>query len=292
MTQIYPLELGDISPGTDFTRMEPGKRADGLPDGLHTGGTWLSPDNEVWKPLDAKPYPNAERRRETDEARCLSEMTGAPGHPDNWRVEECNGRQWLVRPFCYLWPQNRDKLIKPKLHVFLMVEQAIFEMNARGWEYSDLPQLAYDPNRHEWFLLDHSAAFKPETWQHNYYGDREQVLRWFDLMGLEHIAELRRRGHHVHHAIQLPDFNDPAQEPYNVLDAFYPAGEDRRRQHVYLYISALRPLGSWCKINGSKFLRGDLSKTPHVHTWVASAHLLDQEVLDSYELTFAYRPWP
>jgi len=291
---MLPLTLDNVSPGLGFIRLESKTRPDGLLDGIHTGSAWLSPDkHNVWKPLDAKPNPNADRRLPTMESRCLSEMTDVLGHLDNWHEERQNGRLWLVRPRCYLWPQDRDILMSPNLETFLMIEQAIFEMNARGWEYNDLPQLAYDPTVSKWFLMDHSAAFKPEIWRINWHGDRDKVLKWFNLMGLENIASLRQRGYHIHHAIQLPDFNDPQQEPYNVQDAFYPMEKDERQQYIYLYASTLRPMSKlWADIEDTVYLHSDASKRPLVHTWIASKQLLDSEIIQQYELTFVYRPWP
>jgi len=288
----YPLSHGDITPGPDFTKIVPKKRPDGVTDGFHCGGAWLSPDERsVWKPLDARPWANSEERFDTDEAECLAAMTGAEGFPDNWHTETRNGRRWLVRPFCYLWPQDSDVLIRPKLDVFLMVERAIREMNRRGWTYNDLPQLAYDPNIHEWFVMDCSNAHKPKKIQPG-YDDGFRIPKWFELMGLNDIQALRERGDHVNFAIQLPDFNDPKLEPYAVADRFYPLTEEERRTHVHIYASTLRPLSTvWCKIDGTVFLRGDTSKKPRVHTWVASDHELDQETISRYELTWAWSPW-
>ena len=183
-------------------------------------------------------------------------------------------------------------LIRPKLEVFLMIEQALRAMNEAHWTYNDLPQLAYDPNAHEWFLLDFSASHHQEKW-HLGDGDYFRMSKWYDLMELHDIAELRKRGQHVHHAIMLPDFNDPLLEPYNVEDQFCPVSEDERRKHVHLYVSTLRPLSQvWCRIEGTVFLNSDLSKKPRVHTWVASNHPLDDETIARYELTHAWSPWP
>ena len=288
----YPLSHCDITPGPDFTRIEPKMRPDGVPDGYHTGGAWLSPDGQsVYKPLDARPYPNATERFSTDEDKALEAMRGVEGFPDNWHTETRNGRRWLVRPFCYLWPQDSDVLTKPDTDVFLMVEHAIREMNRRQWTYNDLPQLAYDPNINEWFLLDLSIAHHQEKW-HLGDGDEHRIPHWYRLVGCESRAALYERGRHVNHALCLPEFCDPAEEPYNVEDACYPLTEAERRQHVHLYVSTLRPLSKlWCKIEGTVFLRGDASKTPRVHTWVASDHPLDDETLNRYELTWAWSPW-
>jgi hypothetical protein len=183
--------------------------------------------------------------------------------------------------------------MRPDLDVFLMVESAIFALNAAGWEYNDLPQLAYDPNLYAWFLLDCSAAFRPEKWQHGWHGDRTQVQKWFGLMGLDRVLALRKRGQHVHHAVQLPAFNDPSEEPYNVEDAFYPLEEEERRRHEYIYASTNRPLSAlWFKVDGTCILRADLAQSPRVHSWLVSTRPLDDDTLERFELTMAYSPWP
>lgn len=290
---VLPLELGDVAPGPDFTKMEMGRGINGVPEGVHTGGPWLSADGkEVWKPLDAKPYPNATGRYPTNEDVCLEAMAGRPGFPVNWRVEERNGRRWLVRPLCWLWPQERQ--LRSRLEVVLLIEQAVFDLNAAGWEAfgSDLPQAAIDPAGN-WFVLDLSAAFRPPTWRQDWHGDRAQVWRWIEAVGYGDLANLRRRGMNVAYNVSVSDIIPrPNEEPFNANDVFYDLIRGARKAYRYVYASTLRPLGSWCKIDGARFLRGDLDKSPRVHSWVVADHLLDQETLDQYELTFAYRPWP
>jgi len=94
-SKLLPLALVDYTPGELFTRLPVPET-----EAIHTGG-YLSLDGmEVWKPLDAKPYANADYRVETREADVLHLMAGQPGFPRNWRVEESNQRRWLVRPVC------------------------------------------------------------------------------------------------------------------------------------------------------------------------------------------------
>lgn len=293
-----PLALGDVSPGPDFKRMGTTIRPDGLYDGLHCGGAWLTPDElEVWKPLDARPYPNAGVRYPTDEDRCLTEMAGKPGFPLNWRVEERNGRRWLVRPRCYLWPQDKDVLPHPELEVFLMVEEALRAMNAAGWEYGDLPQLAYDPTISEWFLLDCSAAFKPDKWQMD-NGDEWRIPRWFELMGLEWLARLRRRGRHLANVIQMPLLYPLEARDLCLGNCFYPCSDDEQRRYRYIYASRNRPMSAlWARIpkpehsKGVRYIDGEMGKWPVVYTWAVSDFALDDETIFQYELTLAYRPW-
>lgn len=289
-----PLELGNVPPGPDFTKMEMGRGLNGLSEGVHTGGPWLSPDGrEVWKPLDALPYPNATERYPTNEAECLEAMAGKPGFVRNWRIEEQNGRRWLVRPLCWLWPQ--DDGIGCGADTVLAVEQAVYDLNAAGWEAfgSDLPQVAVDPNGN-WFILDLSAAHHPAKWQSNWHGDRDRVWTWMERVGYSRLADFRRRGRDVQHHISLSHiFKNWMGEPYRVDDVFYKVSKDERQGYRYIYASTYRPMSPiWASIDGAKFLDADTSLSPRVHTWIASTRLLDQEILDRYQLTFAYRPWP
>lgn len=286
------LELGNRSPGSGFTRLKPSMRLDGLQDGIHTGGVWASPDGCVWKPLDCLPWPNATARYPTLEAECYEDMAGMPGFPRNWHIERQNGRRWIVRPFCHLWPQERDLLFNPPRD---LIEHAIFALNKAGWEYSDPPQLAYDPIHYVWFLMDCSAAHKPKTWVQGWHGDRDRVIQWYNQTGQTITADLRRRGRRVHHAVQLPSFQDTSKEPYSVQDALHPLTEAERQTYVYVYASCNRPMSYvWADMRtvGIRYLNADTSKPGHVHTWVVANHALDEDTIRRYELTFAYKPWP
>lgn len=290
----YPLSHKDITPGNGFKRMGTSTRPDGLPDGVHTGGCWLSPDGtEVWKPLDCKPFVNATERIPTDEDKCLAEMDGKPGFlkRDKWHIETANARKWLVLPRMYFWPQDRDVLLHPLTEDFLVVERALMALNAAGWEYNDLPQLAYhdgDP-----YLVDFSAAHKPVKWQHGWHGDGYRMSRWWELMERPDIAELRQRGGHIHHAIQCPEFCDKAEEPFDVLDRMYPLEQEERRQYAHIYASIRRPMSSiWAGIEGVKYLTSNSNKRPFILTWAVSNHLLDEKTIQQYELTWAWSPWP
>ena len=67
MATTLSLSIRDVAPGPDFTRLT-GTQPHGLPDRVHTGGALLSPDGrEGWKPLDARPYANADGRIPTNE---------------------------------------------------------------------------------------------------------------------------------------------------------------------------------------------------------------------------------
>jgi len=292
----YGLSHGDIVPGEGFTKMPMGKNLEGTQEGFHTGGPWLSPDgSEVWKPLDARPHPGADCRLSTNEAECLEEMAGRPGFPRNWRIEEQNGRRWLVRPKCWLWPQDKESGLRADLDAILLVESAVRDLNAHGWEAfgSDVPQLAYDPDGN-WFILDLSAAFKPSKWQTDWHGDRERVLKWFGLVGYEHLADLRRRGRQVQHNIALSSIiQRDDKEPYRADAVFYGIDHESRKQYTYIYASRNRPMSTlWARIDGARFLDADMTKAPPVFTWVASNRPLTDDEISRYELTYVYSPWP
>ena len=167
-----PIEIRDVAPGSGFTRLD-GKTNDGLPDGVHTGGVWVSPDGaEYWKPLDGRPWANADYHVSTREAECLDVMAGEPAFPRNWRVEEAgmvtvddatHTRCWLVRGKAWVvpddWPACRqtgpaDAL---RLEHVLEVERGLRLLNARGWTVGDSLKVAFDREGRP-FILDLSCA--------------------------------------------------------------------------------------------------------------------------------------
>lgn len=288
----YPLSHGDISPGPEFTKMPATVRADGLPDGVHTGGCWKSTNpSMVWKPLDCRPYPNATERSPTLEAQCLAEMSYTPGFlpKGEWRIEERDGRRWLVLPKMWFWPQDRDLLLTPTMYDLLTIEHAMMALNKAGWMYNDAPQLAYHKNVP--VLVDFSAAAKPKKWTHG-HNDEFRMDRWWKDMGRPDISELRARGRHVRHAIRCPDFCDKAAEPFDVVDRFdaFKVSADDRQEYQHIYASLNRPMSAlWARIPGTVFLQA--APQQKVWTWVASNHPLDTEIIRRYELTYAWSPW-
>lgn len=134
MANTLPLSIRDVSPGEGAERLT-GTRADGLPDWVHTGGAWLH-RGEVWKPLDGRPWVNSDCHVPTLEAEFLEAVAGQPFFPRNWRVEEVNGRRFLVRPFA--------RILEPKAiddATLLALAQAVREVNAQEWEIGDLLQV-------------------------------------------------------------------------------------------------------------------------------------------------------
>lgn len=149
-----PLSLGDVAPGEEFTRML-------LPagEGLHTGGPFLAPDGYVWKPLDACPYPGATYRVATQEDVVLELMAGTPGFPRNWRVQEANGRRFLVRKRAAVIPET-FAASQVRQEQVLHIEQALRALNGKYWTIGDWLEVAIDPDTSEPFVLDLSAVHR------------------------------------------------------------------------------------------------------------------------------------
>lgn len=148
-----PIGIRDVALGLSFTRLDPGETCDGLPDGVHTGGCWLSPDGEeVWKPLDGRPAANADYHLPTQEAECLEAMAGEPAFPRNWWVEEAGEvtvdgetytRRWLVRREAWVVPDDYPAH-KMALEDVYEVERGIRVLNRAGWTVGDTLSVAYD----------------------------------------------------------------------------------------------------------------------------------------------------
>lgn len=186
----------DISPGDGFTRLDVSSRTNirGLPENIHTGGIWVSPEGEYWKPLDARPYRNATKRFPTDEAACLSAMVGRPFFPCNWRIaESVDGRRWLVRHQAQVYGHDLPKEAITE-GTALAVEQAIRDLNRQDWELGDDISLALDENG-EMFILDLSAAICRQGSVGIYAADDSQrVIRFFRWLGFDHLCSLREAG--------------------------------------------------------------------------------------------------
>lgn len=290
---MYPLSHGKIPPGEGFKWMGTSTRPDGLKDGVHTGGCWLTADEQcVWKPLDCLPYPNSDARVPTMEAAVLDAMRGEPGFLQDWAVCKRNGRRWLIMPRLWFWPQNRDVLSPPPMEAFLLIEQCMRKLNEAGWEYNDLPQMAYSQEE-GWLLVDFSAAHKPQMWRKGWHGEEWRVARWWELMEKPRVAALRTRGKSVAHLVQFPDFfGRHDTEPLYLEAAFYKVSDEARRKHVHVYASTNRPMSSiWAKIDGAAFLGADANLEPRVHTWVAARRELTDDEIARYELTWAWSPW-
>jgi len=187
-TGLLPLKMRDVAPFAGAQRLT-GMRPDGLPDGVHTGGAWKH-DRLVYKPLDGRPWANAEHHLRTNEAAILERMAGKPGFPRNWLIAERHGRYFLVRHVAQVVPDDipysalgRDDALE--------VEAAVRALNAEGWEIGDAIRVAIDDHG-QLFLLDLSNAGPTgPVWPAD---DSQRVLRWFDEAGFGELARLRREG--------------------------------------------------------------------------------------------------
>ena len=272
MTDMLPLSIRDVSPAPEAVRLT-GKRADGLPDGFHTGGAWLLGE-EVWKPLDGRPYANAEGHYPTLEAECLEEMAGQPLFPRNWRIEEQNGRRFIVRKKATIIGQDIDykSMTLPRL---LEVERGVRALNRAGWEINDPITLGFDDDLYALFLLDLSAAGRMPNKGCCVADDTWRLEKFFELCKADLLIKLRRNARHV-----------TAEIPF-ILE---------HPNHRHVYGSFNRPIdGMWARLPGEPVFvhtpYGSANWTESVpHTWVVTTEPLDDETLERYELRWGWSP--
>lgn len=124
-------------------------------------------------------------------------MDWKPGFPRNWRVEESNGRRWLVRPFCEVVGQTYANALPIKMA--LEVEQGVRLLNYKQWKINDPIVVAIDPTRHQPFILDLSNAsqVEPQARKNFAANDMSYLLKWFRAIGLVELAELRESGQSI-----------------------------------------------------------------------------------------------
>ncbi len=257
----YPLSIRDIAPTANAIRLT-GTRIDGLPDGYHTGGAWLVGD-EVWKPLDGRPYANCPNHYSTLEDIALEEMADQPCFPRNWRVEECNGRRFLVRP--------KAIVITPKELLpsqALKIEQAVRSLNRAGWEIGDAISLGLCPVARQYFIMDLSNAHRMIR-----ADDQWRIEALFKDADLDHLAHLRRNAHEALCGLEFAG---------NI-----PAG------YGHIYASFSRPLNDWAYIPDAVYLYP--SERPNKgagipHTWVVTSESLGAGILQRYELHWGWSP--
>lgn len=276
---VLPLSIREVKPAKYATRIT-GQRYDGLPDGVHTGGAYLW-EGEVYKPLDGRPYANADCHLPTQEAECLEAMADQPCFPRNWRVETRDGRRFLVRKEAYVIDNPHELEVTD----LLLVEKAVRELNKAGWQVGDALSLARDFSTYELFILDLSCAHKlTGAWMYD-NDENWRVVKLFKQAGFERLAAMRERGQHV--------FHDPLH---------FKALFDRDvRDFHFLYGSFNRPLSKiWATLPADVLLidshrwyteidnlmRQHTDGVPH--TWIASPGPLDDDLLYRYELTFCW----
>lgn len=166
-------------------------RPDGLPDGVHTGGAWRCPDGTVWKPLDGRPFANADYHCRTQEDKCLEALVGQPLFPENWKVHVANNRRFLVREFADVIGPRAAKLLSYEDLAF--VEKGLREMNRTGWHVNDMLSLARDRTSGELFILDLSCASQLTTPE----SEDWRFSKWVQCCGLDWFAGVRTAAHKV-----------------------------------------------------------------------------------------------
>ncbi len=265
-----PLSLGEVSPGDDFTRMQMPVYW-GLAEGIHSGGPFLDPTGtHVWKPLDALPSPVATFRVYTHEVEALTLMDGAPGFPRNWRVEEANGRQFLVRKLAYPVPEVYEASMLNHEQV-LAVEAAQRAINANGWEIGDrVLRIAIDADSYEPFILDLSSAhFMGKNW----HGADEHLKfeMWAEAVaGDTELVKLRRNARKV------------------VSSAKWAIEHDRA--YRFVYGSRYRPVqASWANIPDAIYIDGNKEETDML-TWVVVPARLPKEIVSGFQLEYGWSP--
>jgi hypothetical protein len=266
-----PISIRDVSPCPDAVRLT-GTRPDGLPDGVHTGGAWLLPDGNVWKPLDGRPYANCDHHYPTREAECLEVMADRPMFPRNWWIIHRNGRSWLVRNKAWVFGQCPELSLKDlKLEQLLQVEQGVRDLNQHHWEIGDNISIALD-EAYNLFILDLSCAGEIHGTGIYVADDEWRILRFFDDVGATRLRRRREKARHV------------------VSDLKFIV-EHRGFHHVYA--SYNRPISSmWASIPGAVYVHEDHPNwedaTPH--TWVITQQPLDTDMIARYELSWGWSP--
>jgi hypothetical protein len=267
MSEALPLSIRDVGPGPEAARLT-GETPDGLPSGVHTGGAWLL-DGEVWKPLDGRPYMNSDCHYPTLEAEILEELAGEYLFPKNWRIEERNGRRFIVRKKAHLIPEDLPWSYLTS-DMLLEIEQGIRNMNLTGWEMNDPIALAVDPDTYDLFLYDLSTAYKRKGSGVFAANEEWRIYQLFDRR-FPFLAKLRRNARRVHH------------------DAFF---EDYTIHHVYASFN--RPFSlMWASLpEKSPYLKDQKTNWGEAipHTWIGTKAPLPQDVLNRYELKWGWSP--
>ena len=244
--------------------MEAGERWDGRPEGVHTGGPWLF-EGEVWKPLDCRPYYNADFLSPTDEVEVLEDMAGEPFFPRNWRVEERNGRRWLVRPEAVMVPPSR--LTGEQL---LELEQAVRGLNAAGWTVGDEITVGICREDLKYFIVDLSAAARDPL-----ADDFRRVFRFFEAAGHDWLVKLRWAAHSLIYG-------------FDWLEEHPDTGE-------HVYASFNRPVSpTWASLPAGTLFKSQKRNYDAAipHTWIVTREPLPEEKVRKLELKWAWSPRP
>lgn len=270
-----PIAIRDTAPGPNAERLT-GTRLDGLPDGFHTGGAWKMGD-KVYKPLDGRPWANADFHTRTREEEVLELMAGKPFFTRNWTVAELNGRRWLVRDVCSIVSPDRMSTT-----ALCKLEAAVRSLNALGWEINDEIVIATD-RHHKPFILDLSATQTYFCDGKPHADDGSRVTRYLDAAGEngKRLSAIRKQGQAVVHCDAF-------------IDHLMAASDDQLGKllaYRYVYGSFNRPLSH---VDFESLLISS-SDDPSLkdgipYTWVVTPRRLSSTEMDRYELTLAW--WP
>lgn len=272
MTGELLLSIRDVSPAPQAVRLT-GVRPDGAPEGFHTGGAWLLGD-EVWKPADGRPFANAPYHWPTEEIQALTELKDCDLCPPCWRVEERNGRTFIVRPKAGILGVDVPwyYLDGPKLD---RIEAGVREINHAHWAINDEIQIGVLPAKwhYRMFVVDLSVANKS-----NRADDSDYLIRWLKYANPDrhHIRKAARR---TLYDYTLRDLSD---------DEF-----ERRTKCQHAYGSFSRPLDRmWAQLPDDCVLVNDTAvrEEGRPYTWVLSPTPLDPYLCRTLELTWGWSP--
>lgn len=266
--KTYPLSIRDVKPHPMAYRIT-GERPDGMPDGYHTGGAYLW-EGMVYKPLDGRPYANADCHVQTQEDKILDVMQDVPLFQKNWHVEELNGRRFLVRKQAiivgskdYAWTDlDRDQV--------LQVEQSLRMLNYRNIEINDPISMGFDENG-DMFIVDLSCAGYTNPGFLNGADDTNHVLNFFKLCRYNGLFNLRRKARNASEAFIL--------------------SHDKDYRHVYASFN--RPIsGLWASIPGAVYVHNERADWDNgiPHSWVVTDKPLSDDVIYRYELSWGWSP--
>jgi hypothetical protein len=285
MEEFDPSREAASWPPTDgFTRIAPGVKQYGVPDGSHTGGVYLSPDGkEVWKPLVGL-WPRVTAQGHvylaapTEEVECLEAAAGLRSFPRIWRVEEAAGKRWIVRPRAIPIKTPQEAREHLSLDHIYQVEADIYALNKRGWAIYDGITVAVW--RGQRFVLDLSNA---HTCKMGWSDDKDHVMRWLvRCVGIPWLTYLRQEGRQL---------LNPFSGRFDACRDY--AIEQFESEFNHVYASRYRPMSGmwapreWWYVQGTDH---DMQMA-RVHTWVITKERLQEDHISRYELTPAYLPW-
>lgn len=283
-----PLSIRETAPHENAVKIESHPSINGLPGGIHTGGCWEW-NGKVYKPLDGRPFANADCHYPTNELAFLEKFTGKgiPFFPKNWTYENRNGREWVVRdkamimgsdelPYSYL---DRDNALK--------LESAIRTINRAGWEIGDDLQIGFDIKEYAWFIYDLSTAQEMNGSGAYAANERSKVHKIWELSGNDRLLALRENGKRVFIDRIFPEDDREVKQ----------AKMKRRLKMNHVYGSFSRPFSLiWASLPDDiciELVQEDYGDWQGgiPHTWILSDKALPDDKVESYELTLCWNHW-